>query len=156
MNQTIDAAIARGWRQLGFWYDYTPESGWILRGSKIGLGRLADELEKYASDPRNDNISEHEHLGPHMYLKLVTWDSAEINSDGIYGSLQDMRRLADLIRTQLASSREGGTVSLSPIFSEASRVQMVLHIESNTFDPASYDVQKTLQADSPDSGGPTA
>jgi len=53
------------WVTLGFFYDYEHSNRtWVIRASRQGMDRLCEELRRYASDPRNTKISEHEHCGP--------------------------------------------------------------------------------------------
>jgi hypothetical protein len=90
MSPEVRAQTIAEWNDLGFWYDVTPESGWVIRGSRAGLEKFAALLDRYAADPRNTLLSEHDHFGPYMYLKVVTWSFPEINRDGIYGTLQTL------------------------------------------------------------------
>jgi hypothetical protein len=130
---------AERWRELGFWYDFTPSEGWTVRGSALGLERLASLLEQFAADPKNAQISEHAHFGPHMYLKVVTWASAEVNHDGIYGSPSDLRRLAAVVRQRLVQCGMGRSFEVSRTYSESSSVRLTIHLEDDTFDPATFD-----------------
>ena len=113
MSPELRAKTIAEWNDLGFWYDRTPESGWVIRGARAGLEKFAVLLDQYAADPRNTKLSEHDHLGPYMYLKVVTWSSSEINQDGIYGTLQDIVRLAALIRERLVSCIPGSSFALA-------------------------------------------
>jgi hypothetical protein len=130
---------AERWRELGFWYDFTPSQGWTIRGSATGLDRFAAVLEEYAAEPKNAHISEHTHLGPHMYLKLVTWASAEVNHDGIYGSLADMQRLAALVRQHANQCKVGRSFEVSKTYSDSSSARLTIHLEDDIFDPATFD-----------------
>jgi hypothetical protein len=141
MKDSLKAQTAIDWRELGFWYDYTPQSGWIIRGSKSGIERLASLLEAYSRNPRNAPISEHDHFGPYIYLKFVTWSSPEINSDGFYGSLLDLSRLAELIRKQLAIAHSANSIELATLYSPSSTSALTINIEDETFDPASADAE---------------
>lgn len=141
MRQDLDAVIAEEWRALGFWYDFTPNDGWVLHGSVHGLSRLAEALDKYAADSRHEEISEHEHIGPHMYLKLVTWHQPEVNKDGIYGLLSDLKNFAASIRNSLAAASPGDRLELAQGFSAGSTVGFTMVVEDNSFDPASLDTQ---------------
>ena len=141
MRDSVKALTAVDWRELGFWYDYTPQSGWVILGSKSGIERLASLLEAYGRNPRNAPVSEHDHFGPYMYLKFVTWSSPEINPDGFYGSLPDLLRLAELIRKQIAVGNSTNSLELSTLYSPSSTSALTITIEHETFDPASADAE---------------
>jgi hypothetical protein len=65
------------WRALGFFYEVNHEAKvWTLVGSRAGLLCFSDALRAYVADPRNALESEHEHYGPYMYLKVMTWPEA--------------------------------------------------------------------------------
>jgi hypothetical protein len=76
----------REWRELGYFYFLDDEAKeWRLTGSKEGLMGFAASLEAYAFDPTFTGKSEHEHFGPHMYLKVMTWPEAGIDGQSIHG-----------------------------------------------------------------------
>jgi hypothetical protein len=141
MSPELRAQTIADWNDLGFWYDVTPENGWIIRGSRVGLEKFAAVLNAYAADPRNNVLSEHDHFGPYMYLKVVTWSSPEVNRDGIYGTLPDIIRLAALICEHLLSCKPGDSFALAQAFSTASSTELTLICEPESFDPGAYDAQ---------------
>src|SRR3954468_15805972 len=101
------------WRNLGFFYDYDESSScWRLVGSRDGLLRFADLLVAYAADPRNEPLSEHEHYGPYMYLKLLTWNERDITEHAICGTLADFRALAGIVRDKLSAAVAGSVISI--------------------------------------------
>lgn len=90
------------WEKLGFHYDRNDQNkAWLLVGSVKGLMNFAAILKEYVVDPAYTDTSEHLHLGPHEHLKIVTWYRAEINSDGIYGTIEDLSRLASLLEEKI-------------------------------------------------------
>jgi hypothetical protein len=135
----LDAQEAADWRKLGVWYDYTPSDGWILRGSRSGIGRFVETLLAYAANPRNAEVGEHEHYGPFMYLKVVTHPSSEINSHGIYGRPEDVRTFAALLRERVAKAVAGESIEVSKTYSPASDTPFTVWLEHDFFDPAVYD-----------------
>ena len=79
--EQMNRMTREGWRELGFYYDFDEARFcWRLIGSRSGLLKLRDILNGYADDPRNEQISEHEHYGPYSYLKLMTWAEAATRS----------------------------------------------------------------------------
>ena len=138
---TTDEHDALAWRQLGFWYDYTPETGWVIRGSIEGLQRFVTLLRAYTANPKNRQVSEHEHFGPFMYLRVVTFPDAEVNNDGIYGTLEDIARFAELLEARLRSASVGACFDLSGEFDARSSAAFTVHVEADSFDPAAYDTR---------------
>ena len=55
MSPELRAQTIAEWNDLGFWYDNTPESGWVIRGEQTGLEKLATLLDQYAKDRCADN-----------------------------------------------------------------------------------------------------
>ena len=141
MSPELQAQTIAEWNDLGFWYDRTPENGWVIRGSRTGLEKFAALLDRYATDLRNTELSEHDHFGPYMYLKVVTWSSPEINQDGIYGALSNIVRLAALVRERVASCHPGNSFSIAQAFSTASSTELTLVCEPESFSPGAYDAQ---------------
>jgi hypothetical protein len=141
MSPDLRAQTTAEWNDLGFWYDVTPEKGWVIRGSCAGLEKFAALLDAYAVSPRNAALSEHDHFGPYMYLKVVTWSSSEVNRNGIYGTLADIVRLAALIRGRLLSCKPGDSFALAQAFSAASSTELTLVCEPESFNPGAYDAQ---------------
>ena len=138
MSPDLRTQTIAEWNDLGFWYDVTPEKGWVIRGSRAGLKKFATLLDAYAADPRNTVFSEHDHFGPYMYLKVVTSSSSEVNRDGIYGTLPDIVRLAILVRKHLLSCKTGDSFALAQAFSTASSTELTLVCEPASFNPGAY------------------
>jgi hypothetical protein len=129
------------WRELGVHYssdDNTKE--WHLHGSKSGLIRFAKKLEWFARN-QNRALSEHVHLGPHSYLTLTTWPEPRLDDRGIWGQPDDFDRLADIFVGVLDSSSPRQTHCIREQFASSAQYILVLHIEAESFDPASLDPQ---------------
>jgi hypothetical protein len=129
------------WRELGVYYtsDDNAEE-WHLHGSKSGLVRLAKTLVRFAGNP-NQALSEHAHLGPHSYLTLTTWTEPRLDDRGIWGQPNDFDRLASILLDLLGSSSPGQTRCIREQFASSAQYTLVLHLESESFDPASLDPQ---------------
>jgi hypothetical protein len=128
------------WRELGFFYDREKMSKtWRLVGSQIGLRRFADLLRAYVADSSHEMKSEHEHYGPYMYLKILTWPEAGIDGHSIHGTLNDLRRLAQLAEEHLAKLTPGRTARIREEFAPTAEYALALELRDDTFDPASAD-----------------
>src|SRR4030095_7454405 len=108
MNESLKEQTRSEWRELGFFYDRDDKSKeWLLIGSRAGLGRFSSLLRAYVAAPRNVRKSEHEHYGPYMYLKFMTWPEAGMNENTIHGPLEQLARLASLVEGHIASLEPG-------------------------------------------------
>ncbi len=131
----------REWRDLGFFYDRNDAAKeWLLVGSREGLLRFVDLLRVYVANPRNKMKSEHEHYGPYMYLKVMTWPDPGMDGHGIHGSLTDMQRLATLVERKLTFLEPGNTTRIRDEFASDCHYGLVLELRSDAFDPASADI----------------
>jgi hypothetical protein len=140
MKNEISGATAREWQQLGFFYDRDDQARtWTLTGSRAGLLRFSDALRAYVTDARNAQISEHEHYGPYMYLKVMTSPDAAVDKEGIRGSLSDLARLATLVESKLASVQAGERVRIQDEFASNSSYELILDVRQDAFDPSSAD-----------------
>jgi hypothetical protein len=128
------------WRDLGFYYgfDETP-ARWRLVGSRSGLLHFRDLLIAYANDPRNQQLSEHEHYGPYFYLTIRTWSESTITAEGIIGTLADIRRLAQLFEEKLRRTPIGGVFSIDTEYASNNAAILFCEIQVDGFDPASAD-----------------
>ena len=139
-SEATNQATRTEWRNLGFFYEVNElERHWRFIGSRAGLGRFAELLDRYCADPDNSASSEHVHYGPYMYLEVMTWPDAGIDGDSIHGSLDDIARLAQLIRHQLERVRPGDTFRLGKGFAVDCEYDLVLEVKNDGFDPAEAD-----------------
>jgi hypothetical protein len=128
------------WRELGFFYDYDKENFcWRLIGSRQGLLKFSKLLKDYANDERNAPLSEHEHYGPYWYLKLVTWNKAEITSDAIAGTLEDFKRLSNLTKQKLENAAIGDKITIDVEYSPENEAKILFEIKEDNFDAAKAD-----------------
>ena len=140
MRDSVRENTAQEWRQLGFFYDRADVARtWTLTGSRAGLQKFPDALRAYVLDPRNALKSEHEHYGPYMYLKVMTWPDAALDRDGIRGSLVDLERLAVLVEKTLTSARPGETIRIRHEFSPRTSYGLILDVREDSFDPSEAD-----------------
>ena len=143
-KSTIDEHTRREWRDHGFFYEFdNGAKAWRVVGSRAGLFRFADLLVRYASDPRNQLKSEHDHFGPYMYLKIMTWPDAGISSDSIHGSLDDLFRLGGIVRGVITGAVVGASLDVSRAYAEDCEYSLVLDVRADDFDPSSAD--RTLE-----------
>lgn len=107
-NPDLNLSIRDEWRTLGFYYNRDDNvREWQLVGSREGLLNFSQILTQYANNPRNNLKSEHDHFGPYMYLKIMTWPDAGIGRKAIHGSLTDLRRLATIVYDTVAEMQVG-------------------------------------------------
>ncbi len=145
-TEKMNQVTREEWRELGFFYDFEKESScWRLIGSRSDLLKFCDILNAYADDSRNEQISEHEHYGPYFYLKLMTWEEAEITENAICGTLSDFRRLAAIVENKSNASSAGSTFIIGDEYTEGSKAILKFEVREEGFDPASAD--PLLQSD---------
>jgi hypothetical protein len=145
-TEQMNQVTREEWRELGFFYDFDKEnSRWRLIGSRGGLLKFRDILNAYADDSRNQQISEHEHYGPYFYLKLMTWEGAEITENAICGTPSDFRRLAKIVENKLNACSAGSTFTIGDEYAEGNLAMIEFEVCEEGFDPASADT--LLQSD---------
>ncbi len=139
-SEAVNAVTRSEWRELGFFYEFQLETNaWRLVGSKGGLLGFAKLIRRYIESPRNHALSEHEHFGPYMYLKVCTWKEAEINSHSIAGTISDLKRLADLIEQALWGATPGESREIATKYEPSSPCRLILEVREDSFDPATAD-----------------
>ncbi len=139
-SEKTNAATRKEWRELGSYYKTDDEQKqWRFVGSRNGLLRLPSLLDQYVSDPRNVAKSEHEHYGPYMYLKIMTWSEPDIVKGSIHGKLEDLSRLAVLLRSKLQGQEPGSEVVVGSEYSPDVKYSLLFEIMQDDFDPASVD-----------------
>ncbi|MBI4600906.1 MAG: hypothetical protein HY721_03000 [Planctomycetes bacterium] len=139
-SEATHRATRLEWRKLGFFYCRDDEAKeYRLVGSRPGLLMFRDLLLEYVADPRNQMQAEHAHYGPYMYLKVMTWPNAGIDAIAIRGTLVDLRRLAQLIESQLRETQPGSVRQIGSQYSADSKYSLVLDVRGEDFDPSSAD-----------------
>lgn len=140
LSERAKEVTRREWRELGFFYDRDDqEKKWKVIGARAGLRKFASLVRQYASDLRNEAISEHEHYGPYMYLEVGTWDVPQITDHWIAGPLDKLLALASTIEETIANQAVGERISLRPLFAPNSPYDLELEMRPKDFDPVSED-----------------
>ena len=125
---------------MGFFYDCDDVGQrWRLVGSRTGLREFPRLLRIYSSNPRNATASEHDHYGPYMYLKVMTWPDAGIDETSIHGTTDDLQRLAEIVDAALEQAAPGDAIAVAERFAPGSEYELVLEIKAEDFDPAEAD-----------------
>jgi len=146
-SEATNRATREEWRELGFYYATQEEPpGWLFVGSPTGLSKLVFLLDDYVQDSRNATLSEHEHYGPYMYLKVQTSEVPEIDSESIRGSLRDLARLRGLIAAELRTHGPGQSFVIGREYAESVRFPLRFEIREAGFDPATADPQLGVSA----------
>ena len=136
------AITAEQWRQLGYHYDRNDTAKeWVLTGSPFGLKRFVVQLRQYAGNAAKSAASEHDHWGPYSYLEIMTWHEAGIDQHSIFGTPDDLRRLAEIVEKYLLDVNVETHIEVSPEYSETCSYRLVLAIKDYGFDPARNDPQ---------------
>lgn len=139
-SEETNRATRQEWRELGFYYDRDDsERAWILKGSKQGLLKLSEILKAYTQNNHKSGKSEHIHLGPYMYLKIITWNEAHIGEQGVYGSQKDLKRLANQIEGKLMEASPNQIFEVAEEYAGDKDYSMTLYVMREDFDPAEVD-----------------
>jgi hypothetical protein len=101
--------------------------------------KLCALVRNYAADPRHAQVSEHNHYGPYMYLKIMTWTEPMIAENAIAGRPADLARLADLTESRLAASAPGDSFTIGREYAPDDEYVLDVRVEQDDFDPALAD-----------------
>jgi hypothetical protein len=136
----FDKQYIKEWRELGFFYSVDDlNKRWLFFGPKKSLLSFADKLSEYTKLPLHKNISEHKHFGPQEYLKVITSKEPGINSQGISGSLEDIERLANILRREMESAEVNDKISIDKQYSENPNYSICITVMDDDFDPSLLD-----------------
>ena len=139
-SEETNAITRREWRELGFFYELDDiGKRWRIVGSRSGLGRFCDELANFAANPKNEQLSEHVHLGPYMYLEIGSWSTPETTDHWIAGPLASLRYLADVMRTRIILARATDVLYFRDVYAPGSPYELTLELRDDDFDPAKED-----------------
>ena len=139
-SEASNRATQREWRELGFFYDRDDQAkAWRIVGTAAGLKAFAQLIHAYASDPKHDTLSEHEHFGPYMYLEIGTWSEPEITNHWIAGPRTALAALALEIESTVSTLPIGTVASVRQVFAPSSAYDLVLECRAEPFDPARED-----------------
>jgi hypothetical protein len=140
MDDKLKKMTIEEWRQLGYFYDRDDINKlWIIIGSPFGIKAFANQLFQYSRNASNKETLEHEHWGPYCYLKIQTYDSCGFDKGSIFGSLEDLKRLAELIYSKVQDNTIGTTLKIREEYSNISEYTLELRVMEYGFDPAKAD-----------------
>jgi hypothetical protein len=140
-----DEQTIKEWDELGFYYEYDYSfKQWRIFSSKFGVQKFCEILKSYANDLRNEPVSEHTHLGPYDYLKIMTWHEPLISKQFIGGSLKDLMILSELITKKLLLTNVGEIMVIYKEYSQLSTSPIVFIIMSDNFRPSSIEFNNRL------------
>jgi hypothetical protein len=135
-----DKQGAHEWDNLGFYYEHDPQlHQWRLMGSKKQLLSFAGIIKSYASCVSNNEISEHMHLGPHNYLKIMTWSEPVISDNYIAGSLSDLNNLGILICANVENAVIGNVFKIDKDYSLKNTSSLLFFVLYDDFVPSSIE-----------------
>ena len=129
------------WRHLFFFIKALTWKIWQLTGSKNRPGQLAIRLREYCDRAANQQLGEHEHLGPNCCFTFTTSETTSLGRHTIYGTLKDFRRLADVVENSLAAANVGDTVIVGEQYVIDAECELSLAVMADDFDPSSIDSQ---------------
>jgi len=130
------------WRSLGIYYQVDDDSKeWQIFGDKEGIKNFGKIISDYCDQPENSGISEHIHLGPYNYLKIMTWDKPLITTYFIAGRIEDLKTLSEMIFKKTENLEPGNVFSIDKEFGDENEAKITIHIMPNNFDPVSMDQQ---------------
>lgn len=136
----FDELDRQAWKELGFYYEYDDEkTEWHICGDRMGLEKFGRVIVAYCTSPENREVSEHMHLGPYQYLKIVTWSEPKITEQGLFGSLEDLERFTHILRTKLELTKANDMFVIDEDYSKENTSRMLVHIMEEGFDPSSMD-----------------
>lgn len=144
----FDELDKRAWKELGFYYEYNDEKReWHIYGDRMGLEKFGRAITAYCISPKNVVVSEHIHLGPYQYLKIVTWDEPRICDQGLFGSLEDLSRFTHIFETKLGLAKANDVFVIGEEYSETNTADLLVHVMETGFDPSSMDNATWIKPD---------
>jgi len=143
MSFDFDNEYSKEWKILGFYYHFDNDNkNWVFIGSQKGIVNFCNLLNNYVLNPINAGISQHEHFGPDSYLKVITWNTPVIKRSGIYGTLEDIKKLAGLIKYKLLNNNNEQII-IDKEYSKNNECTILIKIMEDDFDPSSADPNLT-------------
>ena len=133
----ITPVTGEEWRNLGFYHELDPDRRvWRLCGSRSGLVGFARLVARYVETSVTSPDAQPLPLGPYGDLHIRLWERPGIDDEGVYGSSDDLLRLAQLVESRLADTRPGGEVVIGPEYAGDAECSLVFEIMDDDFDPA--------------------
>ena len=138
----IEEMLKREWRELGVYYETDNVTNeWKFYGDRKGIENFKTIIKEYCDKKENYQVSEHIHLGPYSYLKIMTWDKPFISTDVIAGTTGDLKKLSELIKTKLKNTKTGESFSIDKEFGDDNKAKITMHVMADNFDPVTMDDQ---------------
>ena len=135
-----DRQTIKEWDELGFYYEYDKNlKQWRFFGSKNGLNNFVKLIEKYTEEPSNNGNSEHIHIGPYNYLKIMTWNETLISENSIAGTLKDLIRLKNIILDKLVVVKVGQIFKIGNEYSINDTPYMLFVVMKDEFLPSTIE-----------------
>jgi hypothetical protein len=136
----VDNLTRSEWRELGFFYDYDAATRtWLIAGSREGLLHFAALVADCAAHPAFKELSQHEHYGPYMYLKIMSWSEPSITDNAIAGTVRDLERLSSVVRSRASVLPPGSEVDIASEYYSGTDHRLLLRCHDSDIDPASLD-----------------
>ena len=133
----ITPVTGEEWRNLGFYHQLDPDRRvWRLCGSRSGLTGFARLVAHYAETSATAPDSQPLPLGPYGDLRIRLWERPGIDDESVYGSTDDLLRLAQLVESRLADTRPGVEVVIGTEYAGDAECSLVFEIMDEDFDPA--------------------
>lgn len=141
-NFDIEEMLRREWRQLGVYYEMdNATKEWKMYGDRKGIENFRSIIKEYCDKHENFRISEHIHLGPYSYLKIMTWDRPIISTDVIAGTIRDLKKLSELIREKLKNTKTEESFTIDNEFGDNNKAKITIKVMADKFDPVTMDEQ---------------
>ena len=139
----FDRQTIAEWKSLGYYYllDENLKQWWIM-GSRVGLSKFLEDIFKYSNDSSNEKISEHIHLGPHQYLKIMTLHRPIIDEQCIGGSLTDLKQFKTIIQQKLSAASIGEVFDVGQEYDSGGNYLIKFFVMGDNFDPSSIEFSK--------------
>jgi hypothetical protein len=135
-----DQKTIKEWNELGFYYEYNDSfEQWRIFSSISGVQKFCEILKAYAKNLKKEPISEHSHVGPYNYLKIMTWHEPIITKQYIGGSLKDLMALTNIIAEKLNLTKVGEIMIIYKEYSQQSTSPLIFIIMSENFKPSSIE-----------------
>jgi hypothetical protein len=139
----IDEMMIDEWTRLGFYYDFDDRlsvNQWRFYGSRQGLLNFVKLLDKYVNNQNNNQFSEHKHYGPYSYLKIITLEErCIITVNAIGGTIEELKRLRNLLADKIEKSLLGQTFSIDKEFGVENTVTTKFFVMADDFNPVTMD-----------------
>ena len=76
-----------------------------------------------------------------MYLTIVTWKQILINDYGIYVSLKELSKSADIIKVYLDKALPADVINIDKRYSPSNQSYIKIFVNEDGFDPEGPDTQ---------------